>query len=366
MINVRRLVTIAILGLLLTILFSSPIVIHPTAYSESMSSNVGQGKQQQQQPFSLTIQEGFIANAGPQAWSMTGGDLVVASLTARPALASTTWSSVKYSLFATVSGLSANGFFSLDLIGTSSSSSQNVHVWIEAQVVNAVPAICFPSYSAGKCAKGDTSEIPAYFTAVGEVNSQVGKNAPVSHEIHLHIEDAAMNPFGGPIVISSFSGKLLVVATYSSAHTEWGGVVTEGSLSGSLGGGAPASTSVSGAFVQKIFASENYVTGNETDHGSVALVNMTNTLLDSQGTFRGNSSIPTTGEIDCSPTQLPGTCTETGFVSTGTFSMMSKQGQPVMGGYDVVWPAPSVVFGGVISGTVGSDGNTASSGNGSH
>ena len=82
--------------------------------------------------------------------------------------------------------------------------------------------------------------------------------------ISLVIEDAALNPFGAPIVISSSDGTLLVVATYNHASTTWIGVQTAGTLSGTLG-----FTLVSGSFVQTIHTDEDYVAGTATDSGQI-------------------------------------------------------------------------------------------------
>ena len=247
---------------------------------------------------------------------------------------------------ANINGLSASGTFSLHFNGTTTSGNM-IKVGILATVVGAIPAVCFPSYSVtGTCSSGDTSEIPAYFIASGYVRVHETGDAATKTPITLIIEDAALNPFGAPIVISSTDGSLLVVATYDHAQTVWQGVQTGGNLSGTLG-----STAVSGSFVQTIHTDEDYVAGTATDSGQISLVGMTPKSLDSNGQFRGTSTIPTTGTIDCSPPGLSGTCTETGYASTGTFHL-DPSGVSFTGNYNVQWPAPSIVFGGTITAQV--------------
>jgi hypothetical protein len=295
-----------------------------------------------QQTLSLTIDQGGITNAGPQSWTMSGGSLVEALDTATSVLSNALWSSVNYSMSAHINGLSASGTFRVHLSGITA-AGQKINVRVHTMINESIPAVCFPSYTSGACATSDTSEIPAYFVAFGYVRIQTGNNFSPKYPIALEIEDAALNPFGGPIVIASTDGSLLIVATYSHADTVWNGVQTAGILSGTLG-----STAVSGGFTQMIHTEENYVTGTASDHGQISLVQMTPATLDANGRFSGTSTIPTTGTVDCSPPGLPGTCTETGYTSTGTFKM-DPAGLTVSGSYAVQWPAPSVVFGGNIT-----------------
>lgn len=268
--------------------------------------------------------------------------------TATTVLGTATWTAVTYSMAASVNGLSASGNFRLHLMGTTT-DGQQVMVRVQGKIVGAIPAVCFPSYSVtGTCAPGDTSEIPAYFLVNGYVRVETGTSFSQEYSISLVIEDAALNAFGGPIVISSTDGSLMVIATYSSAKTDWQGVQTAGQLTGTLGG-----STVSGAFTQSIHTQEDYVSGTAQDSGRIYLVGMSVPSLDSHGQFHGTSTIPTTGTIDCSPAGLPGTCTETGYSSTGTFTMADPKGSSLQGSYNVQWPAPSITFGGSISGTLG-------------
>jgi hypothetical protein len=289
---------------------------------------------------------------------MSGGSLMFASVTRDNVLGNSTWSSVSYSLDAKVSGLSVHGTFYFELQGTTA-DGKGVTLKVDGNVSKAIPAICFPSYTtSGRCPAGDNSMIPAFFLSTGVITVQIGSNTNEHAPVRLQIEDAALNPWGGPIIINSFSDHIIVVATYTQAITRWDGVQTYGDLAGMLtGGGIPGAgveTPVSGGFSQKISAVENYVLGNETDIGKITLVDMSPKSLDSSGSFSGTSIIPTTGTIDCSPPQFPGTCTETGFNSTGTYNLSGLKDLTIQGTYNVEWPAPSVVFGGTIVGTVDS------------
>jgi hypothetical protein len=334
---------ITTLSVLAILFLSSSMNVNAGSYSFASSSK--------QKTLSLTIQNGGILNAGPQTWTMSGGSLVAAMDTATSDLSSATWTTLHYSMDASVNGLTAGGTFALHLKGTTAAGNE-IRVGIHTTIVSAIPAVCFPSYSVtGTCASGDTSEIPAYFLASGTVRVHETGEAVTTTPISLVIEDAALNPFGAPIVISSVDGTFLVVATYDHARTVWEGVQTGGTLTGTLG-----STQVSGSFVQIIHTDENYVAGTATDSGQISLVGMSPASLDSNGQFHGTSTIPTTGEIDCSPPTLPGTCTETGYASIGTFNV-DPAGLRVSGNYNVQWPAPSITFGGTITAQVpsGSD-----------
>jgi hypothetical protein len=325
---------ITTLSVLALLFLASSVNVNGDSYSFAASSK---------QTLNLSIQSGGITNAGPQKWTMSGGVLGAAVDSATPVLAGATWSVVNYSMTANVNGLSTSGTFGLHLKGTTA-AGQKITVRVHTTINDSIPAVCFPSYSiTGVCAPGDTSEIPAYFIANGFVRVETGSSLSPKYPVTMIIEDAALNPFGAPIVITSADGSLLVVATYTHARTEWMGVQTAGTVAGTFG-----TTSVSGSFVQSIHTEENYVTGTAQDSGQIALVGMTPSTLDATGQFQGKSVIPTTETVDCSPPGLPGTCTETGYTSTGTFSL-DPSGVHLAGNYNVQWPAPSIVFGGTIT-----------------
>ncbi len=300
-----------------------------------------------QKKVSLSISNGIIINAGSQDWRMRGGNLVTATLSSTPGVSS--WSDVDYSLNASVNGQVSSGDFKLHLLGQTSSGTP-VRVAIDGMVADSIPAVCFPSYSTnGMCASGDTSEIPAFFLVAGYMVTRSSTGDSPQQPVELAIEVAALNPFGGPIVISSAGDhSILIVASYNHARTVWQGVQVTGTLAGSIGKeGKP----VSGSFVENIVTTENYLTGIATDAGQISLSGMAPADLNSKGTFNGTSIIPATGKLPC-PASLglpAGTCIETGFHSKGSFDLMNHNSWPIEGSYNVLWPAPSIFFGGTIT-----------------
>jgi hypothetical protein len=343
--NYSIIATVSIIALFMV---SGVFAAHTSAYTNVNSDS--------QKKISLSIQQGIITNAGPQKWSMNGGKLIMAAVTSPNLVAVSSWSDVDYSLNASVNGLNSTGTFKLHLHGATS-AGKNVNLRIDAVVVDSIPAACFPSYSMGTCLAGDNSEIPAFLVAVGYANT--GSDDSQKQSISLMIEDAALNPFGDRIVISSLDGSIMIVATYDHAKTIWEGVQLAGIVTGSIGVGASA---VSGNFVENITTTENYVTGTARDNGQIALVGMTPKNLNSNGPFNGSSTIPTKGSFDCSPFGLPKTCLETGFASSGSFTLMNQKGWSMSGKYDVEWPAPSVVFAGTITAKMNT-GSNSNSGN---
>src|SRR5271166_6382012 len=104
-------VVIATLSILALFLISSPTTIRSYSYSQTPASD---GKQS----VTLDIQQGWITNAGPQKWAMSGGILAVASDTYSSVLSRVTWTNVNYVLSAEVNGLTSTGHFRLNLTGT--------------------------------------------------------------------------------------------------------------------------------------------------------------------------------------------------------------------------------------------------------
>jgi hypothetical protein len=296
---------------------------------------------------------GGVVNAGNQLWAFSGRNLVAAELSGDQVnIASST---MKYSVFAQVNGLNAKGYASLSLNGVDDSGNQ-ISFQGQGVVVGYVPSVCFPSFSVGTCASGDTSAIPAFFEVAVSTGGGGGEAAAQATQMFL-FEAPILNPFGGPIVIMSTDvngipdGAVQIVATYDHATALWEKVTLAGSLSGTYG-----TTAVSGAFAQSVFASENFVKGTETESGSIAFVQMTPKDFDSAGTFWGQSVTPTNG-IDCSASLglPPGTCLETGLSSTGTFQLNSPGGMGITGKYNIVWPPPAVVFAGSMTAHVHGD-----------
>ena len=99
---------------------------------------------------------------------------------------------------------------------------------------------------------------------------------------------------------------------------------------------------------------ENLVTGSAIDAGTISFSSMTPSSLDAKGFYVGSSTIPTTGTSDCSAsTGIPGTCTETGFQSTGHFTMSG-----ISGSYNTTWGVPALGFSSAVNATVGQSWNS--------
>jgi hypothetical protein len=317
------------------VLLASPLGV--SAYSNPASNS--------SHDLQLSVSNGIIQSAGNQHWTMSGGSLVGGIF------AGEILSHVDFALSADVTGLTASGTFSLGITGADQSGNR-ISFQEYGAVVGYVPSICFPTYTvpmppAFSCSSADTSGIPAFFEVAlssGNAQSQTTSQTEV-----LLVESPILNPFGGPIVIDSTDGTIKIVATYRHADATWQNVQLAGALSGTLG-----TSAVSGMFTQTVNAKENFVAGTEKESGSITFMQMTPTILDMTGTFRGHSTVPT-GGIDCSAALgLPeGTCMETGLNSLGHFHLSSGTGasDPTLRGkYSIVWPAPSIMFTGSITG----------------
>ena len=72
---------------------------------------------------------------------------------------------------------------------------------------------------------------------------------------------------------------------------------------------------------------------------------MSPAFLDVHGTYSGTSSIPLSGTSDCSADVggFPGTCTQTGFQSSGAAAMQNTQ-IAVTGSYSTTWDVPALDY----------------------
>lgn len=332
--------------LLATLLLASSglLVTHAATPNSVHQQQVGNNSSQQ---LSLGLQ-GVITSAGRQTYSISGGSLLGAQLGTETVLPG---ANLQYSMSATDSGLSSNGFFRMSLTGTTA-GGQSVRLNAVGSVVGMIPSICFPGYDSpnanGNCPATDNTAIPAFFEAAVTVSETLGSTTTQNQLVFL-VESPAMNPWSAPLVISSTDGSVNVVASYQKAMATWSNVELTGTLTGTLNG-----QSTTGTFNQVANAVENYVTGTETDFGTISFRGMSPSSLNAQGFYSGSSTVPTAGSYDCSALAgLPeGTCMETGLTSAGSFMMMSQSGSTISGNYIVNWPAPSVVFSGTITATV--------------
>src|SRR5208337_4543678 len=142
------------------------------------------------------------------------------------------------------------------------------------------------------------------------------------------------------------------VFTYAASTIDWYNVQSSGSLAGTLG-----ATPVSGSFSMTTNAHEDLFAGTETESGTMTFYDMNPSYLDASGTFSGSSTIPTSDTIDCSSiTGIPGTCTETGLVSSGGFTL--DPGTLIEGTYGIDWTTPAFSFSGTATATVSQGGPT--------
>lgn len=290
---------------------------------------------------------GVITSAGRQSWSISGGVLAGAQLGQEIVPPG---ASIQYSLNANDRGTSSSGFFSMSMSGVTA-DGQTFTYSATGPVVGMIPSICFPGYDSadanGNCPTTDNTAIPAFFIAAVSTTETLGSTT-TTNQLTFLVEAPIMNPWGAPIAIASTDGSVSVVASYMSATATWSDVRLAGVLSGTYN-----DQQATGTFSQVANAYENFVTGTETEFGTVALQNMSPSSLNAQGVYAGSSTVPILGSFDCSAlVGLPeGTCTETGLTSTGTFAMMG-QSSTITGSYVVNWPAPSVTFTGTITATV--------------
>jgi hypothetical protein len=191
------------------------------------------------------------------------------------------------------------------------------------------------------------SEVPFYFvTDTSNVQVTIGGQTQTIPE-SINIENPYFNPFGAPIVIGSNDGYIGIVATYDQGSILWIGSQVSGQLVGTLG-----STKVSGTMTLNGGELENLVTGQAIDAGTMSFTGMTPSSLNANGLYTGRSTIPAPAPYpasDCSSytTGVEGTCTITGFQSTGTFTAGS-----ISGSYSTTWGAPAVTFTTSITATV--------------
>jgi hypothetical protein len=286
------------------------------------------------QPLNLTIPLGGVTNLGSQVYTVSGGTVAYAEVlgqTVDPG------AMLQYNLVATQTGLTTKGFASVTLTGTTG----GVPITMKGtfNIEGSVPGAVIGN-----------SEVPFYFVT-GTSNVQVtiaGHTQTIPESIN--IENPYFNPFGAPIVIGSNDGYIGIVATYNQGNILWIGSQVTGPLVGTLG----SSTPVSGTLSLTSGEFENLVTGTAQDAGTMSFTGMTPSSLDASGFYTGTSTIPPPGpNSDCSSytTGIEGTCTITGFQSSGTFSA-----GPISGSYSSTWGAPAVSFTTSITATVATHG----------
>ena len=275
---------------------------------------------------------GGVVSPGVQAYFLQGGQLVTAWILGTQINPMN--SILHYGLNVVVSGLTATGTASFDLVTQiSRRSSMEVKGTIDIDAMT--PAVFFPL----GCTLGlnCTSEIPALFNGTGTVTMSSGRSV-TTMSLSMGFESAYLNPFGGPILFASNSGEVIVIADYSQARIQWTGVQMGGSAAGTFDG-----ASVSGYFGMLVNSSEDLRTGIEMDQGAISFFGMSNPALNGLGAFVGYSFIPMGSSVAC-PGFPQGTCNLTGLESSGLFTMATESGGVLSGRYTTVWATPAIVF----------------------
>jgi len=204
------------------------------------------------------------------------------------------------------------------------------------------------------CTTACTSALPFFFIGTSNVQVTMAGTTQTVPET-MQIESPYFNPFGAPIVLASADNAIVIAATYTRGTIAWTGTQFAGQIVGLLG-----TTQVSGVFNMTSSEHENLVTGTANDKGTMSFNSMTPSSLSVKGTYTGSSTIPTTNTSDCSfLTGIPGTCTETGFQSTGKFWMSQSSptasdhesghssgsngnSQSISGSYSGTWGVPAL------------------------
>jgi len=318
---------------------------------------------------------GNVQDAGDQKYKISGGSLVSATILGQTlvtaAIPATTAPTITYNVRAEAVGLTANGVAQYQITGWTAAGTQ-----VQAQGRAQIVGMLSQSLPLG-CTTACTSGIPAFFVGVAVTNITIGASPMQQISSTMLFESPYFNPWGSPIMIVSTDGAIVVAATYTKATLDWKGTSVSGTLKGSLG-----NTAVSGAMTLSSNEHEDFVSGVTTyDNGTMSFANMSPVSLNVQGTYQGTSTIPRPGTFACAMVQwlysnpctqdcsayfgsmglpvIPGTCTQTGFQSSGTFSLQGQansQGGPpsttISGYYATTWSSPALGFFSLATATV--------------
>jgi hypothetical protein len=314
----------------LVMLVPAPSYAHP---SKSPSTQL---------PVALTL-NGAIADAGRHSYTSHGGQAIYASVLGQVMDLSTT--TFSYKIHTEVDGAKVTGDASFELDGqTVGGVSVSVRGNMPLNGMQPIPAEQFPVGCTADC----NSEIVAFYLGVAHVHMFVG-NTNQETEVPMSFESAFLNPFGGPIIIASLDNgaTITVVSTYTEADIHWLDVELRGTIGGTLNGAR-----ISGQFtITGMAKDENLLAGTESESGTMTFSGMNDPTLDLSGSYVGTSTIPTTGTVDCSSlTGIPGTCTETGFYSQGSFSLGGDA--TLTGTYQTTWFVPALGFDGSATATL--------------
>jgi hypothetical protein len=318
---------------------------------------------------------GTVLDAGDQKYNVHGGSMVSGTILGQTLITAAspaaTAPNFAFNLKAEANGLNANGVATFQIGGWTASGTQ-VQVQGRAQIVGMLPQ----SLPLG-CTNTCTSGIPIFFVGAAVTNVTIGSLPTQQLTSTMLFESPYFNPWGNPILMVSTDGAIVIATTYDKATLDWKRTSVTGTIRGSLGG-----TQVQGTMTLSSNEHENFLTGvTDYDNGTMSFTGMLPKSLNVQGPYQGTSTIPKPGSFACAMTQwlnssqctqdcsayfgtmglpvIPGTCTQTGFQSSGKFSL---QGQgttdggsvttTVSGSYITTWSSPALGFFSFASATV--------------
>ncbi len=308
----------------------------------------------------LSIVGGF-SDVASQQYNFAGGNAASITLfgSAFPASAVR----LSYSVDASVQGNSVSGTAEFSLNGQGELASL-ISIEGQAQLIGMVPAVGLPlSDTSNPLAclhDGCTSQVPGFLLGLADISGSLNGQVVLLQGVPLLFESPYLNAFGGLLFIGTPDGSISIATDYNSAIAQWSGVKTSGNVFNDGGGKAIGKFQVSSSL------RENLLTGTEGDRGQIVLSGFkgSNKFLNSAGDFVGVSTIPSTTGPDCtssvsdqlaaafgtSLTLPPNTCTITGSISQGSFSLNGSVGKTEIDGQFVNnWSEPAVSFVGSLS-----------------
>lgn len=270
------------------------------------------------QPISLTGQ-GYVTSLGNQTYTVAGGQVAYAYVDGQ--LVNN--ARITYGFYAVQTGETTSGYGTIRLTGTIQGFG-NVVVSGTFNLDDNTPTTqILPLYLPNFF----VSDAPNVGITLGGSTTALGQP--------LLIENPYFNPFGNPILITSYDeATIIIAATYSVGTIQWTGTQVTSQVTGTIG-----TTPVSGFQTLTGNEFENLVAATASDQGQTSWSDMTPSSLNGVGTYQGTDVIPQQGATDCSPAELPGICTETGFYSQGTFTIGD-----IHGTYTTQWGIPALTF----------------------
>src|SRR5579864_220246 len=327
----KRALLLALAMIVLMIPFGTGIAAADSGNSGTSANNLS---------LSMT---GYVMNAGTQVYTLRGGQLFMGSEVMGLPINNQT-ATLHYSMFSVVYGMNVWGVSHIVLKAqTMDEKNFSLEAWA---FINESQSMPIPV----GCVKNCTSEIPFFFVGGSEAVVSMGGKT-ITMPLAVSIESPYLNPFGGPIVISMMTQQgslaIVLIAKYNVGTINWHGVKMGGVVAETNG---VAQSAHLGSFAMYVNSRENLVTGVEYDQGRIALIGVKGHNF--EGRFYGISTVPSTGEYDCSSMfWLPtGTCTMTGLDSSGTMNLRGGNLE-LSGTYVTIWAIPAIGFASSVSAT---------------